>query len=350
MEKTLRELAEIVGGVVHGDGDIRIRRVSPIELAEDGDITFISNPRYGRQLETTGASAVIVSDGAPEGAKAQIRTSNPYLAFARVQELLHGNGATQAIGIASNHLGEGVEVGADPSIYPTAYVGQGSVIGDRVTLYPGAYLGPGCRLGDDVTIFPNAVVYQGTRMGDRVTIHAGSVIGSDGFGYATHEGGHHKILHAGSVVIGDDVEIGSNCSIDRAVTVGRATVIGSGTKIDNLVQIAHNVELGEECLIVAQVGISGSAKIGKRVTLGGQAGVAGHLSVGDGVSAGAQTGIRKDVEPGAELLGSPSSSVNQTRRQWMAIRRLPDLLHRVRRVESRLESLENGKGDEGGAR
>ena len=350
MEKTLRELAEFVGGEVHGDPAITIRRVSPIEHAGEGDITFISNPRYGRLLEETGASAVIVSDRSPRGAKAQIRLSNPYLAFARVQELFHGNGARRALGVASTHLGEGVEVGAEPSIYPTATVGDGTTIGDRVTLHPGAYVGPGCHIGDDVTLFPNTVVYGGTRIGNRVRIHAGTVVGSDGFGYATHEGGHHKILHAGGVVIEDDVEIGSNCSIDRAVTVGKATVIGKGTKIDNLVQIAHNVELGEECLIVAQVGISGSSKIGRRVTLGGQAGVAGHITVGDGAVAGAQTGITKSVEAGAEVLGSPAAPLKRTRRQWMAITRLPELIRRVRRAEGRLDSLENGRTDEGGAR
>ena len=350
MEKTLRELAEFVGGEVHGDAGITIQRVSPIEQAADGDITFVSNPRYLKLLEETGASAVIVSDDAPKGSKAQIRIANPYLAFARVQELLHGNGARRALGIASTHIGSGVEVGDEPSIYPTATVGEGTVIGDRVTLYSGAYVGPGCRLGDDVTLFPNTVVYGGTRIGDRVRIHAGTVVGSDGFGYATHKGGHHKILHAGTVVIEDDVEIGSNCSIDRAVTAGKATVIGRGTKIDNLVQIAHNVELGEECLIVAQVGISGSSKVGRRVTLGGQVGLTGHISVGDGASAGAQTGITKSVEAGAEVLGSPAAPVMRTRRQWMAITRLPELLRRVRKVEGRLDSLENGRTDEGGAR
>lgn len=345
MEKTLQELADFVGGEVYGDGEIRIKRVSPIEQALVGDITFISNPRYERMLEETRASAVIVSPKSPKGKKSQLRTDQPYLAFARIQELWHPPPARPPIR-ASGSLPEGVQVGEDPRIYPNATVGQGTTLGDRATLYPGVFLGENCQLGDDVTIYPNAVIYPGTTIGNRVTIHGGTVIGSDGFGYAP-EGSHYfKIIHAGSVVIEDDVEIGANCSIDRAVNAGKTTRICRGTKIDNLVQIGHNVQVGEDSLLVAQVGISGSSKVGRHVTLGGQAGLAGHLTVGDGSCVGAQAGIAKSFPPGSDVLGSPATLVSRKRREFAAVSRLPDLLQRIRELEGRLKAVE-GREDGG---
>jgi UDP-3-O-[3-hydroxymyristoyl] glucosamine N-acyltransferase len=349
MQKTLRELAEYVGGELYGDGDVRIERVSPIEEAVPGDITFISNPRYGNLLEETKASAVIVSPRSPKGSKAQIRTDQPYLAFARIQKLWHDPPPRSPLGVAPGAVTAGVEIGAEPSIYPNVTVGEGTRIGDRVLLYPGVFVGKGCRLGDDVTVYPNTVVYDDTSIGDRVTIHAGTVIGSDGFGYAPEGSRYFKIVHAGSVVVEDDVEIGANCTIDRAVNEGKATRIRRGTKLDNLVQVGHNVQVGEDCLLVAQSGISGSARVEDRVMLGGQVGIAGHITVGEGSCAGAQSGISKGIPPGSDVLGSPAAPVSRKRREVAAISRLPDLLKRVRELESRLKSLESGRREEGGA-
>ena len=349
MEKSLRELADYVGGEVYGDGDLRIKRVSPIEQALAGDITFISNPRYQGLLEETKASAVIVSPNSPKGKKSQLRTEQPYLAFARIQRLWHPPAAPASTSLSRGPLPEGVEVGKDPSIYPNATVCPGTTIGDRVILYPGVYVGENCRLGDDVTLFPNTAIYPGTTIGNRVAIHSGTVIGSDGFGYAP-EGSHFfKIVHAGHVVIEDDVEIGANCAIDRAVTEGKATRICRGTKVDNLVQVGHNVEVGEDCLLVAQSGISGSARVEKHVALGGQVGVAGHITVGEGSSAGAQAGISKSFPPGSHLLGSPAAPLTRKRREFAAVTRLPDLLQRVREIEARIKALEEQRPEDGGS-
>ena len=350
MEMTLSELADFVGGELYGDGNLRIKRVSPIDKALVGDITFISNPRYHGLLEETQASAVIVSPKSPKGRKSQIRTRDPYLAFARIQKLWHEPPAREPIGVSSGTVQQGARVGEDPSIFPGAHIGRGTVIGDRVILYPGVFVGEGCRLGHDVTVFPNAVIYDGTSIGNRVTIHGGTVIGSDGFGYAS-EGDHYfKIVHAGTVEIEDEVEIGANCSIDRAVTKGKSTRIGRGTKIDNLVQIGHNVELGEDCLLVSQVGISGSARIERGAVIGGQVGIAGHITVGEGSNVGAQAGVTKSVPAHSEVLGSPAIPIPRKRREVAAVARLPDLLQRIRDLEARLKALENERSDEGGDR
>ncbi|MCZ6689839.1 MAG: UDP-3-O-(3-hydroxymyristoyl)glucosamine N-acyltransferase [Planctomycetota bacterium] len=346
MEKTLRELADFVGGEVYGDGDLRIKRVSPIEQALVGDITFIANPRYEKLLEQTNASAVIVSAQGPKGKKSQLRTDQPYLAFAQIQRLWHPPPARSPLD--PGQLRDGVKLGKDPSIYPNATVCEGTTIGDRVVLHPGVYVGENCRLGDDVTIFPNAAIYSGTTIGSRVTIHSGTVIGSDGFGYAPEGTRYYKIIHAGSVVLEDDVEIGANCTIDRAVTEGRSTWIRRGTKIDNLVQVGHNVEIGEDCLIVSQVAIGGSARIENHVTLGGQVGVAGHITIGHGSSAGGQAGISKSLPSGSFVLGSPAAPVRRKRREFAALSRLPDLFQRFREMEAKLKALEEGKREDRG--
>jgi UDP-3-O-[3-hydroxymyristoyl] glucosamine N-acyltransferase len=204
-------------------------------------------------------------------------------------------------------------------------------IGARSVLQAGSCVGDDSKLGDDVNLFPNVTIYPDTEIGRRVRIHAGTVVGSDGFGYVQDGGVHRKVPQIGNVIIGDDVEIGANVTIDRGAL--GPTVIGQGTKIDNLVQIAHNVEIGEGSLIISQVGISGSTKFGKYVILAGQAGFAGHLKIGDRVTVSAQSGVMTDIPDGEKWLGSPAQPDKQAKRQMIAIQRLPELLKRVAELE-----------------
>jgi UDP-3-O-[3-hydroxymyristoyl] glucosamine N-acyltransferase len=214
-------------------------------------------------------------------------------------------------------------------------------------LYPGCYIGAGCRLGDDCVLHPNVVIYDGCRLGNRVTIHAGSVIGEDGLGYAPVGGKWHKIPQIGVVEIGDDVEIGANCTIDRA-TLGK-TLIASGTKLSNLIAIGHGAKIAEDCMLVAQVGIAGSTTVGRHVTMAGKAGVAGHLTIGDNARIGAMAGVMRDVPPNTEVLGAPAMEISECRRVMSVQARLPELRGRIRELESELAELRellrnNGRG------
>jgi UDP-3-O-[3-hydroxymyristoyl] glucosamine N-acyltransferase len=201
----------------------------------------------------------------------------------------------------------------------------------------GNHLGKGSQVGEDVCLFPNVVVYQQTVIGNRVTIHAGTVIGSDGYGYVFDEGRHRKVLQVGNVVIHDDVEIGANCAIDRAAL--GSTVIGAGTKLDNLVHVAHNVVLGRHCLIMGQVGFAGSTELGDYGVVASQSGIAGHLKLGSKSTVGAKSGVMRDIPAGGTVLGIPAMPDKQTKRQWIAMQQLPEMLRRMRAVEQELENL-----------
>jgi UDP-3-O-[3-hydroxymyristoyl] glucosamine N-acyltransferase len=235
----------------------------------------------------------------------------------------------------------------EPSAHidPTAHVGRHCIIGEqarigaRCVLQGGTFVGAGCQLAEDIIVFPNVTLYERTQIGHRVRIHSGAVIGSDGFGYVLDGGVHRKIPQIGFVILHDDVEIGANVTIDRGAL--GPTVIGKGTKIDNLVQIAHNVIIGENCLVIAQTGIAGSTKLGHYVTLAGQAGLTGHLKIGNRVTVAAQSGVMHDIPDGEKWMGSPALPDRQTKRQFLAVQQLPDLLRRVAELEKKLAELTN---------
>lgn len=334
---SLKELAENTGGVVVGDPTILIHGVAGIKEAQPGEMTFLANARYASLLKKTQASAVILSKPDPELSCAQLIVEDPYYAFSQVvtrftERPYCATGISPLAGI-----GKGVHLGHDLSIHPFVTVGDRAVIGDRVTLYPGVFIGEETRIGEDSVIYSHVSIREGIRIGRRVIIHGGTVIGSDGFGFAAHKGKHYKIPQVGSVVIEDDVEIGANVTIDRA-TMGK-TVIRRGTKIDNLVQIAHNVTLGENCLLVSQVGISGSVAIGNHVTLAGQTGVAGHLTIGDNVVAGGRTGVTKDIASNQIVSGYPALPHRQWLEAQATFARLPELRKRIKALETRLNGL-----------
>jgi UDP-3-O-[3-hydroxymyristoyl] glucosamine N-acyltransferase len=297
--------------------------------------------KYKRLAKQTTAGALIVPAGMEDLERPLLVSPNPYLAFAQALALFTEK-RQAASGVSPKaHLGDAVRLGQGVSIHPLAYVGEGAIIGDRVSLHGGAYIGAGAEIGDDTLIHANVTILDRCIVGKRVIIHSGTVVGSDGFGFAQDGHRHVKIPQAGIVRIDDDVEIGANCAIDRA-TLGM-TWIQRGAKIDNLVQVAHNVVVGEDSIIVAQVGISGSTRIGRSVVLAGQVGVVGHLEIGDGVRVGAQAGVTKSIPAGREVLGSPAVAYREFVRTSGMISRLPDLRKKVLELEKRLAQLEKTK-------
>ncbi|HJV33745.1 UDP-3-O-(3-hydroxymyristoyl)glucosamine N-acyltransferase [Geomonas sp.] len=338
MKKTLQEIADYLGGTVGGDGNVVIGGLGTLDDAGEGQLTFLANPKYAAKVATTKASAVLLPQGAnPHGHNA-IFHANPYLAFAKLLTLFYTAPAAPLGVLPGAFVADGAKIGADVTIYPGACVAPGVVVGDRVTLYPGVVLHPGVVLGDDVTLHANVSVRERCRIGSRVTIHDGTVIGSDGFGYAPDGRSWYKIPQIGVVVIEDDVEIGSNCVIDRAAL--EVTKISRGTKIDNLVQIAHNCVIGEDCMIVSQVGISGSTQVGNHVIMGGQVGLAGHIKIGDNVMIGAQSGVPNSVAANQVVSGSPAIP----HREWLKVSglvpKLPDFRRTLSALEKRVAELE----------
>ena len=334
---TAAQLAQKLGGHVIGDSELVLHGFAPADGAKPGDLTFAENESYYQRALNSAASAILVAEDYPLGSKTMIRVDNARVAFALVLPLFFPEPFVQP-GIHPSAV-----VAASATIDPTASVGPNCVIGERVKIGPGSilmagnYVGEDSILGENCRLFPNVTLYSRSTLGSRVRIHAGSVVGADGFGYVFDGTQHRKVPQVGQVVIHDDVEIGSNTTIDRAAL--GATIIGRGTKIDNLVQIAHNVVLGEHCIIVAQVGIAGSTKIGNGVTIAGQVGVAGHLRIGDQVVVGAQSGVMNSVPEGQKWLGTPAMPDRIAKRQYLAIERLPELLRRVSELERRLEQL-----------
>jgi len=338
MKKTLKELAEWLGGKVVGDGDVEISGVASIDEANPGEITFIANPKYLPKLAQTKASAVIVSPEVTQAEKPLLCVPNPYLAFAKVVSLCSSQ-PYQPKGIdAQAWVSPTAQLGKDLTLYPFVYVGDRCRIGDRVTLYPGVFIGEDASVGEESILYPNVSVYSRTVIGKRVILHSGVVVGSDGFGYAKDGKKNVKIPQVGTVEIEDDVEIGSNTTIDRAA-LGK-TIIRRGVKIDNLVQVAHNVIIGEDSIIVAQVGISGSTKIGSNVTLAGQVGVVGHIEIGDNVMVGAQAGVTHDLPANQGYVGSPALPHREFLRAITVFPKLPEMKKTLNEIEKRLKELE----------
>ena len=317
---TLSELARAIAAELVGDPTTTITAVNTLEDARPGEVSFLANARYVKQLEATDASAVIVAPGVTNPRVALLKAKDPYFAFAQAVVLLHGY---------RKHPHTGT--------HPRAHVDPTATIGDGTILYPGVYVGPRTRIGRDCALHPNVVVYDDCIIGDRVIIHANSSIGQDGFGYATHDGIHQKIPQVGNVIIEDDVEIGANAAIDRAVL--GSTVIGRGTKINDLVAIGHNARIGPHGILVALVGVAGSVTVGHHVTMAGQVGVAGHLKIGDNVTIGAQSGVVNNVPDQSTLLGSPAMPINQARRVAAIFVQLPELNERLKKLEQLVEEL-----------
>ena len=334
MPFTAVEIAQKLEGEVVGDDSLVLNGFAPADHARPGDLTFAENAGYFARADQSAASAIIVDGAFTSAGKTLIRVPNARIAFAKVLALF----------FPEPNLPPGIHpsavVAPDAQIDPTAHIGPWCIVGGKVAvgarsvLHGGNHLGDECHLGEDVTLFPNVTLYPRTLIGNRVRVHAGAVIGSDGFGYVQDDGIHRKVPQIGNVIIGDDVEIGANVTVDRGAL--GPTIIGKGTKVDNLVQIAHNVVIGEYCLVISQAGIAGSTKLGNYVILAGQTGIAGHLKLGDRASVAAQSGVMNDIPAGEKWMGSPAGPDRQIKRQIIALQHLPDLLRRVKRIEESL--------------
>jgi UDP-3-O-[3-hydroxymyristoyl] glucosamine N-acyltransferase len=335
----LREIAERLAARLEGDGEIEIRRITGIEDAAEGDLTFFTNPKYAPELRRTKASAVILSAQAEPAPCAMLRVPHPYLAFAQAMELFADRPRPAAGVHRLADVCASASVAPDASVGAFSVVGDGARIGARTIIHPHVVIGPGAEIGVDCTIHSGVSIRERVRLGDRVVVQDGAVIGSDGFGFAKRpDGAHQKIPQVGGVVIEDDAEIGANATIDRPA-VGE-TRIGAGTKIDNLVQIAHGVTIGRNVLIAAQVGIAGSTTIEDSVTLAGQVGVSGHITIGKGTVATAQSGIPNSVEAGSLISGYPAIPNRDWLKSSAVFRKLPELRKTISDLEARLAVLE----------
>jgi UDP-3-O-[3-hydroxymyristoyl] glucosamine N-acyltransferase len=330
----LKELAEILGCRIVGNPDIEISGISEIHKAKEGDLSFLTNSKYRKFLKSTEASAVLLEREIKGLALSQLICEEPYVAFAKALSLFYPE-KLPAPGISDKATIAGsAKIGENCYIGDYVYIGEDARIGKNVRLFPGVYIGNNSVIGDNTVIFPNVTIYERTKIGKFVRIHAGTVIGSDGFGYAfsKKEMKIYKVPQTGGVVIEDFVEIGANTTIDRG-TIGD-TVIGEGTKIDNLVQIGHNVKIGKYCFIVSQVGISGSTKIGDFVTLAGKVGVAGHIEIASNVTVGAKAGITKSIKESGTYAGFPARPYREWKKIQALIDRLPEVYEKIKRLLS----------------
>ena len=339
MEFSANQIAALAGGVVEGDGEVKLNTIAKIEEGHPGAISFLANPKYTHYIYTTGSSAVLVSKDfvAEQPVSATlIRVDDPYATVAHLLTMVQQMTTPQPVGIEStSFIAEGVEVADDCYIGAFAYVGKGVKLGKGVKIYPQAYVGDGCEIGAGTVLYAGAKVYHGCKIGQRCIIHSGAVIGADGFGFAPTASGYDKIPQIGNVEIADDVEIGANTTVDRAMM--GSTRIEKGVKLDNLIQIAHNCRVGENTVVAAQAGVAGSTKIGQWCMIGGQVGLAGHITVGDRAQLAAQSGTPKDVPADARLFGSPAMDMRAYGRQAASIKRLPELFDKVKQLEKQMK-------------
>ncbi len=344
MEFTLNQIAGMLGGEVRGDGNQKISMLAKIQDAKEGQISFLANPKYEQYIYSTHASAVIVQkDFQP---KKEIQSSlvlveDPYSSFTVLLEEYHKMTSFQKTGIEQpSFIGEKTTTGKNIYRGAFSYIGTNVKIGDNVKIYPHVFVGDNVIIGNDVILHSNVKLYAGTRIGNNCVIHSGTVIGSDGFGFAPQEDGTYKAIpQLGNVIIEDNVAIGANTVIDCATLFGDSTIIRKGVKLDNLIQIAHNVEVGKNTVIAAQAGISGSSKVGENCVIAGQVGIAGHLKLANNTSLGAQAGISKTItKEGERLIGYPAIDIKEYFRSYAVFKKLPELNHRLRDLEKKIEN------------
>lgn len=343
MEFSAEQIAGILYGKIVGNPSQIVKKLAKIEEGQEGALSFLANPKYEEHIYSTQSSICIVNTTFEPTKELPstltlIKVQDAYACFAKLLELY--NNMSKKTPVIENpsyidssaNIGEGLYLGA------FAYIGRNAQIGKNVVIYPNAFIGENVKIGDNTTIHPNVSIYNDCVVGNNCIIHAGAVIGSDGFGFAPNENHEYqKVPQIGNVEIEDNVEIGSNCSIDRA-TMG-STRIRKGVKIDNLCQIAHNVEVGQNSAMAAQVGIAGSAKIGERVMIGGQAGISGHLFIADDTKIVAQSGIPGSVKKAETLMGSPGIPIDDFKKSYFGFRKLPFILNKIAELEAQVKEL-----------
>ncbi len=342
MVYSLAALAEVAGARLEGEPTLAINGVGTLADAGEGQIAFLSNPKYRKQLAKTRASAVILDEGSLARCPvAALVADNPYAAFARITALFEPVAAPAPGQHPSAFIHESAEVHPGAAVGPNAFVGARARIGAGVSIGPGCFIDSDCIIGDETRLVANVAVYHGCRIGRRGIVHAGAVIGSDGFGFANERGRWLKVHQLGTVTIGDDVEVGANTTIDRGAV--NDTIIEEGVKIDNLVQVAHNVRIGAHTAIAACVGIAGSAVIGKNCAIAGGAGILGHLELADRVTITAMSLVTKSVkQPGIYSAGVPLETTERWQKNFVRFKQLDDMARRIRSLEKELEELKKG--------
>lgn len=340
MEKSVQELAVFLKGTVENDNpELVITGVNGLVEAGPQDISF-AVPPHVEHCHLSKAGVMVLSHNDPElDGRPVIRVENPRAAFAALLELFRAPEEVERVVSPLAYVSEKAKIGANVAVQPFAVIEDDAEIGDGCIIYPHVYIGKRVKVGKDCIVYPSVTVREDCVLGDRVILQAGAVIGGDGFGYITQNGKHSKVLQTGNVVIHDDVEIGNNTCIDRATV--DSTVIGKGTKIDNLVHLGHNDVLGENCLVVAHVGISGSVKVGNNVTFAGQVGTVGHITIGDNCVFGGKTGITNSVPANSFMAGFPAMPHKEWLKQEANLRKVGDLLKRVKELEKELKSLQS---------
>jgi UDP-3-O-[3-hydroxymyristoyl] glucosamine N-acyltransferase len=343
MTITAAQIAEQLRGEVLGDGSVQLTGFAPADCARAGDLAFAETETHFAAAEQSQAAAILVPETFTSTKKVLIRVKNARVAMARVLPVFFPPDQTKPGIHPDAVIDASAQIDATAHIGPDCVVGPRTRIGARSALLGGNHIGRDCQIGDDVCLFPNVVVYARSQIGHRVSIHAGTVIGSDGYSYVFDEGRHRKVLQAGDVIIHDDVEIGANAAIDRGAL--GSTIIGQGTKIDNLVHVAHNVVMGRHCLVMGQAGFAGSTRLGDYCVIASQSGIAGHLKLGNQAVVGAKSGVMRDIPDGGVVLGIPAAPGKQAKRQMVALQFLPDLIHRLRKLEQQVEQLRAKAGE-----
>ena len=344
MEFTISQIALLLGGEVQGDGDKKISMLAKIQEAKNGEISFLSNPKYEPFIYDTKASAVIVNKDFKSKKDLKttlIKVDDPYSSFTILLEEYHKFMSFQKSGIEEpSFIGDDCVVGEDVYRGAFSYIGHNVKIGKNVKIYPHTYIGDNAEVGDNTILNANVKLYPHTKVGFNCVFHSGVVIGSDGFGFAPQADGTYKTIpQMGNVIIGNHVDIGANSVIDCATFHGDATIVEDGVKLDNFVQIAHNVKVGKNTVIAAQTGVSGSTEIGKNCIIGGQVGIGGHMVIADKTSIGAQAGVSKSTKSGMKLWGTPAIDVMKYQRSYAVFKNLPDLDFRLKQLEEKMLNL-----------
>lgn len=343
MEFTAEQIASILNGEIVGDPQATVVGLAKIEEGQPGSLSFLSNPKYEEYIYVTKSTICIVNKTFEPlkqlpSTLTLIKVDDAYACFAKLLEVYNQMSKKQPKIENPSYIAENATIGEGLYLGAFAYIGENAKIGNNVVIYPNAYIGENVVIGDGCTIHPGASIYADCKIGNNCTIHAGVIIGADGFGYAPDEKGEfQKVPQIGNVVLEDNVEVGSNSTIDRA-TMG-STIIRKGVKIDNLCQVAHNVEIGKNTAMAAQVGIAGSAKIGENVMIGGQAGISGHLHIADGTKIVAQSGVPSSVKKADTLMGSPAISLDDFKKSYFGFRKLPFILNKIQELEKKIKEL-----------
>ena len=340
MEFSAQQIAGFLNGTIEGDPNVKVSNFSKIEEGKPGTLTFLANLKYAHHIYNTEASIVLVNnDFKPEQPirATLVKVENAYAALAMLLNLVEQSKSKKKGVDSTAFIAASATVSDDCYVGNFAYIGEGVKMGKNCMVYPHAYIGDHVTVGDNCVFYPHATVYENCTIGNNCILHAGSVVGADGFGFAPEGETYKKIPQLGNVIIEDDVEIGANTTIDRAVM--DSTIIRRGVKLDNLVQIAHNVEVGENTVMAAQVGIAGSVKVGKHCMFGGQVGLAGHIHVADHVVFGAQAGVISDVKEVTTLLGAPAINAKNFMRSSAIFNRLPDIYRSLGQMQREIEQL-----------